>query len=152
MPHKQTSWNCSYTFPTGWHNGSGTLYYLCADGKCHLQFSVWSDSGAESSSGLVSRNMNDSTTSEKERDSLWKTGYRKKPGGFLQILGQHRSLGLFKHLCLLMSPQLFFSPCFAFFLGKMCYSLGIYDWPHTIVFPGKEVVTSLPFAVGAWGS
>lgn len=29
----------------------------------------------------------------------------------------------------------------------MCYSLGRCDWPHTIVFPGKEVVTSLPFTV-----
>lgn len=29
----------------------------------------------------------------------------------------------------------------------MCYSSGRNNWPHTIVFPGKEPVTSLPFAV-----
>lgn len=40
-----------------------------------------------------------------------------------------------------------FFPRFAFFLWKMCYSLGRRDRPHTTVFPGKEVVPSLPFAV-----
>lgn len=87
----------------------------------------------------------------KGRETLYKRhfikkGYWKKLRGFLQIWGQHSSLGLFKHLCLLMSLYSTFFSCFAFFLGKgNTFLWG--DWPHAVVFPGKAVVISLPFAV-----
>lgn len=138
----------------GWHNGGGTLYYLRAEGKHNLQLSVRSDRGAESSIRTVNSKMSDSTTLEKGRDTLQKTGHRKKLlRGFLQIQGQHSSLGLFKDLCLLMSLHSSFFPfCLFPWESKQvsCFSLGKFDWHQAIDFPGKKkknVVISLPFAI-----